>query len=181
MMNGLAAMLAMLASGPFPTYTIRPCAAGLLIQSDSNLPARVYRHGPPLEAVTFTNPDSVCCVSFDTPTDENTWRWDGIFVGDPTGRHTVIELPEGAVLTLWLPFPPANFGPVLLQHTLHRGDWNMDGLVNSNDIAAFLTDWLAPPPEGWDGAWREGDFDADGSVTSNDISAFLTCWLEGVL
>jgi hypothetical protein len=180
MMIGLAAVLAILASGP-PGYTIRPCADGILIASTGgNLPCRVYRHGPPLEPVTFADPGMVCCVTFDTPEDEFTWRWDGYLVGDPTGRHTVIVLPEGAVVTLWLPLTPFLFGPVLTHHTIHRGDWNMDGAVNSNDISAFLTSWLTPPPEGWDGQHLPGDFNADGQKNSNDISAFLSCWLEGV-
>ncbi len=55
-------------------------------------------------------------------------------------------------------------------------DWNGDDAVNSNDISAFLTDWLASVSNGTLGA----DFNNDGVVNSNDISAFLTDWLDAV-
>jgi hypothetical protein len=57
-----------------------------------------------------------------------------------------------------------------------RADWNQDGLVNSNDISAFLTSWLAS----LSGGTLVADFNNDGSVNSNDISAFLTAWLAAL-
>jgi len=55
-------------------------------------------------------------------------------------------------------------------------DWDSSGTVNSNDISAFLTSWLASVQDGT----LEADFDNSGAVNSNDISAFLTAWLEAV-
>ncbi len=55
-------------------------------------------------------------------------------------------------------------------------DWDASGAVNSNDIPAFLTTWLADVQNGTTFA----DFDRSGSVNSNDISAFLTAWLTAV-
>jgi hypothetical protein len=57
-----------------------------------------------------------------------------------------------------------------------RADWNGDGAVNSNDISAFLTSWLASIS----GGSLEADFDGSGAVNSNDISAFLTAWLGSI-
>lgn len=55
-------------------------------------------------------------------------------------------------------------------------DWNGDGTINSNDISAFLGDWLASVQDGT----LDADFDRDGQVNSNDISAFLSAWLNAV-
>ncbi len=55
-------------------------------------------------------------------------------------------------------------------------DWDDDGAVNSNDISAFLTDWLASVQDGT----LVADFDGSGGVNSNDISAFLSAWLDAV-
>lgn len=62
-------------------------------------------------------------------------------------------------------------------------DVNADGMVNSTDISAYLTEWLnavnsggcpAPP------AACPVDVSGDGMVNSTDISAFLTLWLAAV-
>jgi len=55
-------------------------------------------------------------------------------------------------------------------------DWDHQGGVNSADIAAFLTSWLASVTDGT----LEADFDGDMTVNSTDISAFLTAWLAQV-
>ncbi len=74
---------------------------------------------------------------------------------EPRGRALVrVELPGGGC--------PA--------------DWDGSGSVNSNDISAFLTAWLADVQNGTTFA----DFDQNGAVNSNDISAFLTAWLDAV-
>ncbi len=52
-------------------------------------------------------------------------------------------------------------------------DWDASGAVNSNDISAFLTDWLASVQN----SDLVADFDGSGTVNSNDISAFLSAWL----
>jgi hypothetical protein len=56
-------------------------------------------------------------------------------------------------------------------------DWNIDGEVNSNDISAFLTAWIADVQ----GGGQATDFNGDMLVNSNDISAFLTRWISGAL
>ena len=55
-------------------------------------------------------------------------------------------------------------------------DWNGDDVVNSSDISAFLTTWLAS----LSGGTLEADFNGDMTVNSTDISAFLTAWLAAV-
>jgi len=55
-------------------------------------------------------------------------------------------------------------------------DWDDSGQVNSNDISAFLSTWLASVQNGT----LEADFDESGNVNSNDISAFLNAWLNAV-
>ncbi len=56
------------------------------------------------------------------------------------------------------------------------GDWNQDLTVNSNDISAFLTDWLDAVAAGT----IQADMDASGTTNSADIAEFLTAWLAGV-
>ena len=48
--------------------------------------------------------------------------------------------------------------------------------MNSSDISAYLTSWLASVADGTTAA----DFNFDGGVNSSDISAFLTAWLAAV-
>jgi hypothetical protein len=55
-------------------------------------------------------------------------------------------------------------------------DWNNDTVVNSNDISAYLTAWLASVQ----GGTLAADFNNDMLVNSNDISSFLTGWLDAV-
>jgi hypothetical protein len=55
-------------------------------------------------------------------------------------------------------------------------DWNGDDVVNSTDISAFITAWLASVQ----GATPAADFNEDGAVNSTDISAFITAWLGAV-
>ncbi len=55
-------------------------------------------------------------------------------------------------------------------------DWDQNSQVNSNDISAFLSDWLASIQDGT----LVADFDGSGTVNSNDISAFLSAWLTAV-
>ncbi len=76
-----------------------------------------------------------------------------------------------------------NIGWINLDHadifvgtTFCRADWNEDGTVNSTDISAFLTTWLASV----NASDCTADFDASGTTNSTDISAFLTAWLAGV-
>lgn len=55
-------------------------------------------------------------------------------------------------------------------------DFDGSGVVNSSDISAFLTGWLADLGNGT----LFADFDGSGTVNSSDISAFLTAWLAEV-
>lgn len=57
-----------------------------------------------------------------------------------------------------------------------RADWDRSASVNSQDIAAYLSAWLASVQAGT----ADADFNADGAVSSSDISAFLSAWLEDV-
>jgi len=55
-------------------------------------------------------------------------------------------------------------------------DRDDNGVVNSNDISAFLAAWLADVADGTFTA----DFDGLAGTNSNDISAFLAVWLDEV-
>ena len=55
-------------------------------------------------------------------------------------------------------------------------DWNDDDQVNSADVSAFLTTWLASVQ----GGTLAADFNGDAVVNSSDISGFLTAWLAAV-
>lgn len=60
---------------------------------------------------------------------------------------------------------------------LHRAaDHDLDGEINSADIAAFLNSWLGS----FQSAAPEADFDLNGAVNSGDISAFLGAWIAAV-
>jgi hypothetical protein len=56
------------------------------------------------------------------------------------------------------------------------GDWNNDGSINSTDISAYLTAWIASVNQ----PSLNADFNNDGLVNSSDISAFLTAWIAAV-
>lgn len=55
-------------------------------------------------------------------------------------------------------------------------DWNQDGSVNSADLSAFQTSWLAD----LDNGTTNTDFNQDGLVNSADLSAFLAAWLADI-
>lgn len=74
--------------------------------------------------------------------------------------------PGGTLVATGMPVPGANC----------RADWDGNGGVNSNDISAFLADWLTSVQEGT----LEADQNCDGSVNSNDISSYLSSWLNAV-
>ncbi len=67
-------------------------------------------------------------------------------------------------------------GQAVLRVKICKADWSDDGAVNSNDISAFLTDWLASVG----GGHLLADYNNDAAVNSNDISSFLTDWLDAV-
>ena len=51
------------------------------------------------------------------------------------------------------------------------GDWDVDGLVNTQDFLAYLNDWAAGN--------RQADLNADGVVNTQDFIAFLNAWVAG--
>ena len=55
-------------------------------------------------------------------------------------------------------------------------DWDGDDAVNSGDISAFLTSWIASVQAGD----LVADFNGDGQTNSGDISSFLTAWIDAV-
>jgi len=57
-----------------------------------------------------------------------------------------------------------------------QGDFNRNNAVNSTDISAMLTGWLASVQ----GPNLNGDINCSGSTNSSDVSAFLTVWLAQV-
>jgi len=61
------------------------------------------------------------------------------------------------VVTGFDPFCPANY--------------NADCVVNSQDVIAFLNDWVAGDPK--------ADFNEDGTVNTQDVIAFLNRWVAG--
>jgi len=161
---------------PFVPHSIRTCAQGLVMHNPA-IPASIYLYAnsapafsPPGAADTYTS----------LGISEGLWYWDGVIWGDLHGQHTVIHIPQGTVIDLYLPGPYDAYGPWLEGYTVRAGDWDLDGKVNSNDISAFLTDWLTPPGQGYDGEILRGDYDLDGLVTSADIQAFLSGWLSSL-
>jgi hypothetical protein len=68
----------------------------------------------------------------------------------------------------------AEVAAVAIVRPLLRSDIDGNGVVNSADISAFLTRWLADITGQGPGA---GDFSGDGVTNSSDISAFLVAWL----
>lgn len=52
-------------------------------------------------------------------------------------------------------------------------DWDDDGDVGSDDVSAYLENWIADVTQGT----AQCDLTGDGEVTSSDISVFLAMWL----
>jgi hypothetical protein len=75
-----------------------------------------------------------------------------------------LQFTTGSAVITRIPCP-ANFS-----------DGGLPGDVNSNDISAFLTAWLADT----NGGTTVADYNLDGLTNSNDISAYLTEWLATV-
>lgn len=57
-----------------------------------------------------------------------------------------------------------------------QANWNRDGGVNSGDVSAFLSSWLAATSEGT----LLADLNCDAQNNSADISEYLTSWLAAV-
>jgi hypothetical protein len=56
-----------------------------------------------------------------------------------------------------------------------RSDWNDDGRIEPQDVAAMVNDWFADLAAGT----TRADFDGDGAVTPADIAAFVAAWFAG--
>jgi hypothetical protein len=88
--------------------------------------------------------------------------------------------PFWLVLNKLRPEPEHDAAVEWTQYALARegcpADFNRDRGVNSADISAFLTAWLAEIASGPGAA----DIDGDGVVNSLDISLYLTAWRSGV-
>jgi len=127
-----------------------------------------FRIGPGIALETYT-----LIEYFENPTNQNNifTPADFAFVADLPGfdgYFDLIERPDGTrALTFTVTSIPGPACPA---------DWDGSGDVNSNDISAFLTSWLASVQDGT----LDADFDHSGAVNSNDISAFLTAWLAAV-
>jgi hypothetical protein len=57
------------------------------------------------------------------------------------------------------------------------GDANMDGTVNSKDLAIVNSNWLGSPSNGVTN-WQVGDFNYDGTVNSKDFALVNGNWLS---
>lgn len=88
---------------------------------------------------------------------------DGLFTGEGESRIVYEGSPAGVDVRQIAVIPCP-------------GDWNLDLVVNSADISAFLAGWL----DAVTGQNLAADINADGATNSADISAFLSTWLIGV-
>ena len=57
------------------------------------------------------------------------------------------------------------------------GDANMDGTVNSKDLAIVNSNWLGSPSNGVTN-WQVADFNYDGTVNSKDLALVNGNWLS---
>lgn len=52
-------------------------------------------------------------------------------------------------------------------------DYNTDGVLNTDDISDFVTDYFSVPPA------ARADFNSDGSINTDDLSDFITAYFSG--
>ncbi len=64
-------------------------------------------------------------------------------------------------------------GPLTILGAACAGDFNGDGVLNTQDVLAFLNAWAAGD--------AAADFNGDGAVNTLDVLAFLNAWTEGCL
>ncbi|HYE03420.1 MAG TPA: hypothetical protein VD963_09320 [Phycisphaerales bacterium] len=60
--------------------------------------------------------------------------------------------------------------------TLCPADHNADGVVDTQDVSAFLSDWFADIA----GGTLVTDFDGNGTVSTGDLSLFLSAWFAAL-
>jgi hypothetical protein len=102
----------------------------------------------------------------------------GYLIATSVGVYKAIEVAPGdfTFLAMATDVNAQHIGVLAVEDEGCLADYNIDGMVNSNDISAFLTAWLSSVQMGD----LMADFNLDGFVNSNDISAFLTAWLDAV-
>jgi hypothetical protein len=89
-----------------------------------------------------------------------------ILIGDESGpitakRFDTREHPDPQVRPrLLIAFTPPCFA-----------DWNMDGLVDTRDVLAFLNEWVA--------GYHSADLDQSGNVNTYDVVVFFNAWNAG--
>lgn len=149
--------------------TFRQCATGLVIAGNawwlgintaSNVPL-TPTFDPPSHALPIEN------FQQDRP-GQDAWRWSGAF----SGNRTVINLQRGDCVDIYVPGAPGS--PVVSIDEWSPGDWDLDGVLDSADISAFLSAWIATigTPN------SDADYNLDGVVNSGDISSFMVAWLS---
>jgi len=102
----------------------------------------------------------------------------GYLIATDRGVYKAVEVSEG-FFSFEAMFAGADaqfINPLEIGGTGCPVDWNGDGDVNSSDISAFLTGWLASLQD----STLDADFNDDLTVNSSDISAFLTAWLQAL-
>lgn len=117
-----------------------------------------------------------------------TFAFDAMFQQD---IPIMVDLPQNQALDLPTVLPPGSTAHLLFSAALDgamidfslganlvsngtrqvslRADWNHDGIINSADLFAFLTDFFS----------LTADFNADGFVNSQDFYDFLVAFFEG--
>lgn len=106
--------------------------------------------------------------------------WDLAGMGEMVwnGEETILTLEPGSLLSQLLyfygPVYPKNcFGDLAMFIDEDPGDIDMDGDVDSSDLATLGLNW-APDGEGL--SWEDGDFDGDGNVGPEDLAYLGLNW-----
>lgn len=93
---------------------------------------------------------------------------------DPAGNWQLIAaagINDDGQIVGWGVHDGLTFRAFLLTPASCPADFNGDGMVNSQDVTAFLNAFIAGDPS--------ADFDQDGTITSKDFIAFLTAFVAG--
>ncbi len=123
------------------------------------------------------NADGSCDVDDLTPSSlfrvnlvEGSERESDILNYDISGDGRV----DGNDLDTWLAEAAASNG---LEAAYLRGDANLDGQVNADDLNALALNWLSADAT----SWSQGDFNGDGNVNSSDLNDLALSWRRGVV
>jgi autotransporter-associated beta strand protein len=113
------------------------------------------------------------------------WLWNGMGITSSTAQATYQLNAIGVLDNAFLPANyrkadlegvPVDATAVMVKYTYY-GDLNLDGVVDSNDLKLFITNYLTPPPASQMG-WQAGDFNDDGKADSNDLKLFVYGYLN---